>query len=442
MTWDRMKKFFICIFSLLALVCVSSATFAATEQSKKPTVVVLSDSNHRHGTTYLICGAASDIFASDIINRLNQSGKVQAPLLGESMAQVTKNIPLYTNTFFREYKYNYNIDFINLKRVTRGMNADYVLMVTSGIDIQSQLFKENWWNKWGLSSSMPITPTYKLITMVSLIDKRTYSVVWQDMYQREIKAENMDLGITQFSPNYPQLAKIKKYSTTMSEYVVNHIEDVIVPHVKKNNEPKAVEMKGKFLNEGTKIYYPSVNGEVVKQNFNETKQNISDFTNEQHKKWQKFQQERQQKKNIENVNRIEKKKQTTKTKQNNEEKLFDTIRNNIEDVSNTLTEPEQGSKMTPVEEIKPAVEIKKQPESFVDENIKPIGENQQTPDIEKQVLPVRFQQPAPKTEYITPVEHIEPRQPIDYEIPKNHVPRYDWNLKNIYLQKIGLSNLY
>lgn len=443
MTWDKFNKIFVTIFSLFVLFGITNQAFAITETSKVPTIAVISDSAHRNGTTYLICGAASDIFATDIINRLNQTGHINAPLLGENMANISKSIPLYTYTFYNEYKYNYNIDFVNLKRITKNISADYVLMITSGLDIQSELFKENWWNKWGLSSSQPITPTYKLITMLTLIDKSTYNIVWQDMYKREIKAENMDLGITQFSPNYSQLTKIKKYSTTMSEYVVNNIEKVIVPTKDENNSPKAVEMKGRFINEGTKIYYPTVNGEVVKQNFDETRQNISDFTSEQQRKWRNFQQQRQQKKNIENVNKIELKKQIKNPEVKTKENLFDSIRNNVDDMSNSLPEVKKESSMTPVNSenvnIKPVVDV-----------IKPVSNNETEVVVpnDKIITPVSDDAPVnvndiPKNhEYVTPIEHVEPRKPVDYQTPKNHVPRYDWNLKNIYLQKIGLSNLY
>lgn len=444
MIWDRIKKFFICFFLVLSFVCSSNQTFAITEVKKtKPTVVVISDSAHRNGTTYLICGAASDIFASDIINRLNQTGRVNAPLLGENMAQIAKHIPLYTHTFYNEYKYNYNVDYVNLKRITRNVKSDYILMITSGLDIQSQFFKENWWNTWGLSSSQPITPTYKLITMMTLIDSKTYSIVWQEMYQRDIKAENMDLGVTQFSPNYSQLAKIKKYSITMSEYVTNNIEKIVAPTRKADTEPKAIEMKGKFLNEGTKIYYPTVNGEVVKQNFDETRQNISNFATKQQNKWQKFRQERQQKKNIENVRRLEKKKQSMDIEQKDSGQLFESIKNNIEDVSNSLPAEKKESTMTPVKDsVVPAVNVIKQDE-VIDKNIKPVSETLKTPILDKsKVSPAVIQKVVPTQEYTTPIEHLEPRTPVDTSVPKNHVPRYDWNLKNIYLEKIGLSNLY
>lgn len=360
MIFKNIKRFIACVCLLvIACLCCGNDAFAAPR--KAPTVVVLSDIGHRNGTTYLICGAASDIIAADIINRMNQTGRIKAPLLGDNMSNITqKNIPLYYDTFFKEYKYNYNVDFVNLKRVTRNMQADYILMVTSGLDIQSQLFKETWWNKWGISVSQPIEPTYSLITMLTLIDKKTYRIVWQDLYQRDIKAKNMDLGVTQFSPNYSQLAKIKKYSNIMSEYVVANIDKIVNPWIVPPEEPKAIEMKSRFINEGTKVYYPTVNGEVVKQNFNE-------FKTESQMKWENYQRQRMQKKNIENVRRLEQKNENARIqeqeavlkqqrekaiKKKNDQRLFDSIRNDIDDVSNSFPPAvEEDSN------IKPAVEI-------------------------------------------------------------------------------------
>ena len=429
MIFKNIKKIITCIFLLVAIcLCGCNSVFAA--QRKAPVIVVLSDTGHRNGTTYLICGAASDIIASDIINKMNQTGRINAPLLGENMSRITqRNIPLYYDTFFKEYKYNYNVDFVNLKRVTRNIPADYVLMVTSGLDIQSQLFKETWWNKWGISSSQPIEPTYKLITMLTLVDKKTYRVVWQDLYQRDIKAQNMDLGITQFSPNYSQLAKIKKYSNTMSEYVTAKIDEVVNPWILPPEEPKAVEMKSRFINEGTKVYYPTVNGEVVKQNFNE-------FKTESQMKWENYQRQRIQKKNIENVRRIERKNENAKIQQQeavykqqkeraikkkNDERLFDSIRNGIDDVSNSLPPA--------VEEdanIKPDVDVEADDVKIIQPVLNPYGQN----SVEKNITP------AVNKEYVQ--QNPSQRYQYQQQTPaKNRVPSYDWNIKNIYLQKIG-----
>lgn len=422
MIFNRAIKYILCVLAVFAVFLgVNSKSFAENSNKKIPTVAVLSDSGHRNGTTYIICGAASDIIAEDIINELNKTGRIKAPLLGETMSKITqRNIPLYYLTFFREYKNNYNIDFVNLKRVTQGINADYILMVTSGMDIQSHFLKTTWWNKIGLAEGDPIVPTYKLSTLITLIDKKTYSIVWQDMYLRDLKADNYDLGITQFSPSYPQLAKIKKYSMTMSQYVTREIDKKVNPSLQPKEEPKAIEMKSRFLNEGTKLYYPSVNGEVVKQNFNDAKNNY-DTKREQRRL------EKEQKKHIENVRLLEQKRQAeeikqleqsisqpTKTKnkvkkQKEETQLFDTIKNNIDDVSNSLP-PEKEQKVTPAVQIQPAIK-KQEP---------------------KVLTPIMHKPPQSNTK-----PSVYYSKPENKQEQKKELPKYDWNLKNINLQQIG-----
>lgn len=448
MIFRNIKDIVICLLILVGVVfstCLTS--YAIQDEEKLPVVTVVSDTNHRNGTTYLICGAASDIIASDIINRLNNTGRIKAPLLGESMSRFASNFPVYTNTFFKEYKYNYNVDFINLKRLTRNLETDYVLMVTSGLDIQSQFLKETWWNKWGISSSEPLQPTYRLVTMVTLVDMKSYRIVWQDLYEKNIKAENLDIGITQFSPNYSQLAKIKRYSAVMSEYVANSVEKNINKSIFFAKKSRAVEIKSSFINEDKKIYYPVVNGEVVKENL----EGLKDFANESKSKWKNYQQDRKRNKSIENVSSVKKQVQQKASKQNLEtkkqkidDKLFESIRDNVDEFSNSLPEVKDEKQ----EVILPAVDVKPVDEVAEPKVLKPIVEIQNSENktqenilenvdktLDKNIIPavhkheVKEQKPLLDTEEKGVLPQVEQ--------PKNRVPRYDWNLKNIYLQKIG-----
>ena len=427
-----MKKFVVYIFLLIIGLFVSTPAFCAAAHPVK-TVAVITDTGHRNGTNYLICGAASDIIATDIVNRINMTGRMKAPLLGDTMSKITQqNIPLFYMTFLNEYKYNYNIDFVNLKRVTRNIPADYLLLVTSGLDVQSNFLKDTWWNKFNVPGMDPVKPTYKLSTLITLIDKRTYRIVWQDLYLRDIEARNYDIGIVHFSPSYAQLAKVKKYSKNMSEYVTNIIDEKVNPWIVPPEEPKSVEMRSKFVNEGTKIYYPAVNGDVVKQNFNEFKQDTKT-------KIEKKRLEREQKKHIENVRRLEKQKelqqiqkeqqtilrqQTQPSKKQTNQRLFDSIRDDIDDVSNTLAPAQK-----PVEEnIKPAVDVK------TDENINNL--KLITPVMNKPSREV--QKPRPALNYTKTKKQTEStKKELQQDSPANELPHYDWNLKNIYLQKIG-----
>lgn len=390
------------------------------EVQKMKTVAVISDVGHRNGTNYLICGAAADIIATDLINRINATGRMKAPLLGETMSKITRtSIPLYYVTFFNEYKYNYNIDFVNLKRVTKALDADYFLMVTSGLDVQSGFLKDTWWNKLNVPGMDPVKPTYKLATLLTLVDKETYSIVWQDMYVRDIEAENYDLGIVQFSPSYSQLSKIKKYSKNMSEYAVDIVDKNVNPGRSGKKKDKAIEMKGTFVNEGTKFYYPSVNGEIVKENLVDIKNSAQTQIDNVQKKWNNYQKDRQQKKYIENVNRIQQKEaeaaakaekvrlekaavekvkvqkdktektEITPVKKQNDVRLFDSIRGDVGDVSNSLPEPRHD-------------------------------------EIEKHIIPVV----DVKTENMAEQDIVsDVKNSIEIDAKNNELPDYNWNLK-------------
>ena len=426
------------IIKLIVFVSVVFGVFLAipsgcqAQEQKAAKVLVLSDSGQRNGTTYLTCGAAADIIAADIINELNKTGRIKAPLLGDTMANITqRNIPLYYLTFFREYKNNYNIDFVNLKRVTHSMQADYILLVTSGMDIQSRFLKTTWWNKLGLAEGDPVVPTYRLSTLVTLIDKRTYSVVWQDMYLRDLKAHDYDIGFAQFSPGYAQLSKIKKYSSTMSQYVAKEVDKRVNPWAQPEEKPKTIEMKSKFLNEGTKLYYPTVNGEVVKQNLNDVKQNINDAQENYKSRREQRRIEKQRQKQIENVRLLEQKRQEAELKQleqnikqqetasktkKQEPRLFDSIR---DDIYNPQPPQLRGEKYIPAVDIQNEQNIRQEPKLLTPVMDKPA--EQTAPALKPAV---------DKTRTTNPV-NIEP------QTQENKLPQYDWNIKNINLKKIG-----
>ncbi len=259
---------------------------------KKPTVAVITDIDHRAGTVYLVTGSAADIMASDLITKLNRSGHVYAPVLGESMAKITKNLDIYTQTFFNEYKYNYNIDYLNLQRVTRNLNADYLIMVTSGMDVQSNFLKETFWNKIGVSGMDPIEPTYRLTTMMTLLDLKTKRLMWQEMYTKDISGKDYDIGLVQFSPSYTQLSKIKAYSENVSNWVTPIINVKIDPSLEPEKEVKAVEIRSKQVSEDKIRHYPYVNKEKVKENLDNWNENVKTQTNKVKTNVKNFKQEK------------------------------------------------------------------------------------------------------------------------------------------------------
>ena len=412
----------------LTLLIFCTQCFAITEASQKqkkktPVVAVISDRAHRHGTTYLICGSASDIIASDIINELNKSGRIKSPLLGETMSKITNNkLPVYKDTFFQEYRANYNIDFVNLKRLTNNLEADYILMVTSGMDIQSNFLKDTWWNKLNISGMDVVKPTYKLTTFLTLIDNKNDIVLWQDLYTKDISAKNFDIGAVQFSPGYAQLSKIKKYSTRVAEHVVPIVDKNVNPELQPPEEPKTIELKKMHINEDKRLYYPVIHKEEVKKKVNKFSDWVKDKT--------------------------EKLPQKQNSGQNAVPALPDSTTENlnVQQINNQQTNvPNQEIILPP---------IQKQPEEkIIQQNfIKQKTQQKLTkPAVNKSekkqpaVEKIELEYPLKAPSEIKPAAEPKrtPQSSQQQEVPsKEQLPLYDWNLKNIYLKEIGTQTFY
>lgn len=268
---------------MLMLSVLVSGAYAIEETvhssaKSKPTVAVITDINHRAGTIYVVTGASTDIIASDIITELNNSKHVYAPVLGDSMQKVASHMNIYTKTFFDEYKYNYNIDFINLRRVTRNLHADYLLMVTSGLDVQSNFLKDTFWNKLAIAGQESVRPSYRLTTLITLINLHDESIIWQELYKKDISANDYDIGNVQFAPSYAQLSKIKKYSKNIAAHVTPEINIAINPALAPKKEKRLIELKKKDLDEDTRFYYPSINKDKLKEQKDNFIENVNNFT--------------------------------------------------------------------------------------------------------------------------------------------------------------------
>lgn len=393
-----MKRFIkLLIFCVIFAFGCFSASFS---DELKPTVAVITDINHRAGTIYLVTGASTDIIASDIISSLNESNLVYAPVLGDSMQKITRHLNIYTQTFFDEYKYNYNIDYINLKRITQELHADYILMVTSGLDVQSNFLKETILGKLGISGFEPVKPTYRLTTLLTLIDTKNEAVLWQELYKKDISAQNYDIGNVQFAPSYAQLSKIKEYSKRVAEHVTPIINVAVHPELAPKKEVGAVEIKKKDVTEDKRIYYPVIHKDKI--HAPQFMQNV------EMPKFERPRFERQKKeKFIENVNNF-----TPKTPAFEPEKEFSSVR-----------------KYAPAPEAETHC-VQEQ----IQKNEPEIDCNQ---DAQPEILPEQDEKPRLKPAvHVTPSSEFENREkPVNNLTPKedeNGLPRYNWNLRNIY----------
>lgn len=199
------------------------------------------------------------MFASDTINEIKRDGRVQTVSMTEIRDALRKNtkLSLLTKNALKEYKYNYNIPFVDFKAIAHCFNTDKVLVITSQTDIQNYLLRRTVWDFLNIPGAAVIDPAYKLSTFASLIDVDKEVVLWQGTYYKKLTSVENRMVAVNFAPATEQLEKIKSYSTYfLSPEIATKIRTAILPpeilnplnnnlvdvsNVKSNDEKPVIE---------------------------------------------------------------------------------------------------------------------------------------------------------------------------------------------------------
>ncbi len=212
------KGFFILLFALLS----AQGCFALDKK-----ILVLPDNIQFESTNYYIYPDTSVIFASDTINSLRLSGKVDTVSMAEIRDAFRKNVRLNITTrrALKEYKYNYNIAFVDIKPIAQTFDTNKVLLITSTTDAQSYLLRRTIWDFLNIPGAAVIDPAYRVSTYIALVDVDEEKVLWQGTFQKNLSSvENRMIGVN-FAPASKQLEKIKFYSSYFTPMIAQIIEN-------------------------------------------------------------------------------------------------------------------------------------------------------------------------------------------------------------------------
>ncbi|HNW25548.1 MAG TPA: hypothetical protein PKI94_02025 [Candidatus Gastranaerophilaceae bacterium] len=226
------------LFSALLLVFLTTQTCFA--QDKK--ILILPDNIQFESTNYYIYPDTSVIFASDTINSLRLSGKVDTVSMAEIRDAFRKNVRLNITTrrALKEYKYNYNIAFVDIKPIAHTFDTNKVLLITSTTDTQSYLLRRTVWDFLNIPGAAVIDPAYRVSTYIALVDVDEEKVLWQGTFQKNLSAvENRMIGVN-FAPATKQLEKLKFYSSYFTPMIAQIVENKLCP---SNIPVKSVESK-------------------------------------------------------------------------------------------------------------------------------------------------------------------------------------------------------
>lgn len=213
-----MKKIF---FIILLLLCISPC-FAIVEQKN---ILILSDEKFL-GNNYYVFSNASNVIAREIINDINLKDGINKAYRQDFIKKKLE----YTYSrqrceeFMEQYKASYSIDFDILKKMNRYVDADYILIISSNTDVQSEFLKETFWNVLNVPGQDVIKPQYMLSVHITFIDLRKYEVLFENTFKEPIKAKNLNIGMVQSGPNDIQLAETERIAKKISKKVITDIE--------------------------------------------------------------------------------------------------------------------------------------------------------------------------------------------------------------------------
>jgi len=200
-------------FKLLILAIFLITTVQAS-QAEEYNVLVLPDTIQFERTNYVIYPDAATMFASDTINEIKKNGAIETVSMTTVRDALRKNPRLTTLTkkAIREFKYNYNIPFVDFKEIARCFSTNKVLIITSQTDAQNYFLRRTLWDFLDIPGATVIDPAYKLSTYAALIDVDKEQVLWQKTYYKMISSRENRIIAQTFAPATEQLEKIKSYS--------------------------------------------------------------------------------------------------------------------------------------------------------------------------------------------------------------------------------------
>lgn len=220
----KLFKLFLILFSVLLIAQISQA-----EEYK---VLVLPDNIQFDSTNYYVYPDTSIIFASDTINEIKKQGLVQTVSMTEIRDALRKNtkLSILTKNALKEYKYNYNIPFVDFRAIAKCFDTNKVLVITSQTDVQNYFLRRTLWDFLNIPGATVIDPAYKLSTFASLIDVDKEQVLWQNTYYKKVGSMENRIVAGNFAPATEQLEKIKFYSSyLLSPHVARMVEKNILP---------------------------------------------------------------------------------------------------------------------------------------------------------------------------------------------------------------------
>ncbi|MDD3238334.1 MAG: hypothetical protein PHV37_09600 [Candidatus Gastranaerophilales bacterium] len=241
----------------------------------KEVIAILSDNLKPVSTNYIIYPELSNLISQDLANRLNYNANLRALPVSNSINNAQKkDIHQDILRFAKEYQYTYNINYNILRRISSRLESDYIMLISSGLDVETEFLKETFWNKIPIAGENSINPSYRVVTQVTLIDPDKELIILDKNYVKILSSKNMDLAMPSFAPAQNQLNRMKNFSIKFTKDLAAVVEATLIPeeHPEDRTFVQEVNYRVKIK---PSLYQPPKDQSLVKTKY--VKQNYKHF---------------------------------------------------------------------------------------------------------------------------------------------------------------------
>lgn len=229
-----MKRVFVGLF--IFAFCVCNSVFAADYR----VLVVPDNLANKSCMDAFIYEESAEFFANQIINTLNKSGTIEAITVSEARDKLSKNprLNIATRESLVRFKKEYNINYMNLKKLSQMFGTNKILLLTTSADAQNYFTRRTFWDFLNVPGASVIDPAIKLSTYAVLVDTDKCVNEWENTFYKTISACESRMVANSLEPQTQQLEKIRDYSRLLAPQVATNVQAAIVPasELTRNNK--------------------------------------------------------------------------------------------------------------------------------------------------------------------------------------------------------------
>lgn len=176
--------------------------------------------------------------------------------------------PSYTR-LLRDYRDSSFPDYDNLTKISTALNADKIMIVTGGFNVQSNMMTRGVKSRMNIFNRYIIKPRYDYNLYIYMFDPITGGIDWQDHFHKQFLFRKLTLDVTNttFNPEFQQLFNVfnTKVNTEVAEglieYFYGYQTSDVTAKIIKNMEEKIQATDGEVTTDGQ----PSLNPQTSPQ---------------------------------------------------------------------------------------------------------------------------------------------------------------------------------